>query len=252
MQGHNHQYETKDRTISFTGYCMKGLSDLTSVGTVTGEALWPSSLLLADYLKDEWNPTPNTNVLELGCGLGLCGTVASIRLGEKNGGKVVVTDGSSRVMDRACKISQANIKKEIDAPLSLAVLEWGNQVQMDHIRHPDGYDCIIGSDIFYYPSVDVSSKKNIALFVQTVDSLLKKTTTSSQQQQTPQCIITVERRNVSLDVLFEAFDKNGFVQSKIGPKNEDVSFFEDIYGERNDEQTMFTNKFLLIFERKSK
>jgi len=249
MQGQVHQYEIEGRTIKFTGYCMKGLSDLTSVGAATGEALWPCSLLLADYLRDEWDPPSNTNVLELGCGLSLCGTVASIRLGRSNGGKVVVTDGNSHVMDRACKISKENLKKEVDSPFSLAVLEWGNIEQMENVRQESGYDFIIGSDIFYYPSDDVSSKQNATLFVQTVDTLLKKSTTS--QEQKPRCIITVERRNISLDILYEAFDKNGFVQSKELPKNSDVCFFEDIYNERNDEQTMFTNKFLLIFERKS-
>ena len=56
------------------------------------------------------------------------GTIASIRLGKNNGGKVIITDGSSRVVERACKISKENIKKEVDSPFSTAVLEWGNIV----------------------------------------------------------------------------------------------------------------------------
>jgi len=235
-----HEYEMDGRILSFTGFSMAGLSDLTTIGTVTGEALWPCSLLLADYLQTEWWPQPNTNVLELGCGLGLCGTIASLRLGSGNG-TVSVTDGSPKVIARAEQIYQQN-RQSFDAPLLHEVIEWGNQQQMDTVRQPNGFQLILGSDIFYKESEDVTPETTASLFVKTVDDLLAD---NIDGQVPTQCIVTLERRNIDLAILFDAFSKRGFTQST--PEGD---YFEDIFGERNDEQTMFTNKFLVVFQRK--
>jgi len=285
----SYEYKMEDRILSFIGYDMTGLSDLTSYGTVTGETLWPSSLLLADYLQNEWWPntsssehkqeikeeeaststiTDQTNVLELGCGLGLCGTIASIRLGVANQGIVVMTDGNPKVIARASQLLQRNKNTEKDAPTIHQVLEWGNRKQIEKIRDScrcqpvKGFDLIIASDILYKVADEVTPETTAGLFVQTVDELL--TPITSQQQRsvgqgitqsteapekplfppTPRCIVAVERRNVDQSVLFDAFTKRGFVKSM-----PDGDYYEDIFGERNDEQTIFSNKFLVIFER---
>jgi predicted nicotinamide N-methyase len=245
MSLQDHVYEMEDRRLSFEGYSLKGVSDLTSIGKATGEALWLSSLLLADYLANEWEPETTRNVLELGCGLGLCGTVASIRLGKDC--SVVLTDGDTGVLERAKIMSDRN-SDPTDAPVTHSRLLWGDVPEMASLNlggkeaNYCGYDLIVASDIIYDSNAEATAND----FATTVDSLLAHPNDPARTSRViPKCFVGFQQRGIPVEVLYEAFSKRGFVHSF--PAGE---YFEDIYEERHDEHTMFTNRFLICFDRK--
>jgi hypothetical protein len=238
----------EDRRLVFEGYSLMGVADLTSIGKATGEALWMSGLLLADYLVSDWEPETTRNVLELGCGLGLCGTVTSVRLGKAKhrSVSVVLTDGDEGVLERA-KIMSTRNSNPLDAPISHSRLLWGNvaEIKIVFAKSGDcGFDLIVASDIIY----DSTTIEHANDFATTVDCLLAYPTseaTEASSQVTPTCLVGFQQRGVSVDVLYDAFSKRGFVHSF--PAGE---WFEDIFFERHDEHTMCTNRFLICFQRK--
>mmetsp|Transcript_11547 Transcript_11547/g.11563 ORF Transcript_11547/g.11563 Transcript_11547/m.11563 type:complete len:138 (-) Transcript_11547:66-479(-) len=127
-----------------------------------------------------------------------------------------------------------------DAPRNYTILKWGHDTQMNKLKletHKGyGYDLIIGSDILYYVDENTTPDETAFLFVKTVHTLLA-------YGKGKKCIISFHQRNISINILKEAFETVGFIPSVM------TGYFEDIFGERNDEQTMFTNMFLLCFER---
>jgi hypothetical protein len=182
----DHVYEMEDRRLVFEGYSLKGVPDLTSIGKATGEALWMSGLLLADYLASDWEPETTRNVLELGCGLGLCGTVASVRLGRAkcNDCSVVLTDGDNGVLERAKIMSNRN-SNPMDAPVSHSRLLWGNVAEMTSIQlECAGFDLIVASDIIY----DSTTQETANEFAATVDCLLAYPSEAAFQV-TPTCLV---------------------------------------------------------------
>ena len=72
-------------------------------------------------------------MIELGCGLGLCGTVASVLIGTS--GNVTCTDGDVSVVARAQTCS--NILAD-DATISYSVLAWGDVAAAEHLRETAG------------------------------------------------------------------------------------------------------------------
>lgn len=227
------EYEIGSRKLVFEGFTLKGRSDLTSLGKATGEALWPCSLLLAYYLVAELSTAPRPlKVLELGCGLGLCGTVASVALGA--GSEVLLTDGDASVLDRAKLASRANIKPT-DATTSHQLLRWGDNTATELLRQERGcFDWIIASDILYEAD---HAYETAGLFASTVDALLAAGPFS-------RCLVSFQKRGVPVDVLVEAMVRRGLDEM---PINGDV--YEDLFDERHDEPTMTTIRFLLCFQR---
>jgi hypothetical protein len=303
------------RTLVFTGFDMTGQSDLRNIQKCTGETLWPCSRLLADYLQYDWKPTTTTastttsttttlgipqQVLELGCGLGLCGTVASVVLGMGGVGsqqqqqnqqegsnhhhyhpdsKVIMTDGDASVIDRTKRISQRNCIPNQDAPVSSQVFWWGDDDTIANLKQSttdqQGFDLIVASDVLYMSDENFVAQDVCQVFVDSVDRLLKKVSvvgavgggavtplssetktqdtdanastdaTDANASANAKCCMAFQHRNVCVSVLVEAFAKRGFIS--YSPPGD---YFQDIYGERGDERTMFNAMFLLVFERR--
>ncbi len=96
--------------------------------------LWPSSIALSKYLVSVVQDFDNKNVLEIGCGLGLCGITAGLI-----GGNVTLSD----YMQEALIIAEQNWSLNIERPAKLLKLDW---------RYPDiqyKSDVILAADILY-------------------------------------------------------------------------------------------------------
>lgn len=248
------QDSSKTRRLNFDGYNLNGRVDLTNISKATGEAMWPCCALLADYLNESTNlkDTVSTKddsspfeeqfqILELGCGLGLAGAVASVRFGPSS--RIVMTDGDVGVVERAKQISELNYVEGEDAKTIHDVLWWGDQEQMQKMKENTndgiGFDLVIASDVIYDSNAEVTAKN----FSMTVDYLLKRNSKRCQ----PKCLVAFQQRSVDVDIFYKAFHKIGF-----DVRVPDGDYYEDIFGERHDERTCFTDKFLLCFERRLK
>ena len=97
-------YEVNGVTLSVDGYAYRQDprgGNLSAHGKATGEAFWPASRLLMDYLVRDCELLKGDaprRVVELGCGLGLAGLVAATMLGTTKGSEVVLTDGDEGVV----------------------------------------------------------------------------------------------------------------------------------------------------------
>ena len=67
---------------------------LAAAGHATGAAQWPAGTLLCDFLASDSgrDALHGSRVVELGCGLGMCGLVAAALAGPS--GCVLLTDGA--------------------------------------------------------------------------------------------------------------------------------------------------------------
>jgi predicted nicotinamide N-methyase len=96
--------------------------------------LWPSSMGLSEFLVNNPGLLKNKTVLEIGCGLGLCGIVAATL-----GGSVLLTDYIQQAIDFAAYNWKQNFKTIPNTKL----LDW---------RKPDGFepvDVLLASDVAY-------------------------------------------------------------------------------------------------------
>jgi predicted nicotinamide N-methyase len=96
--------------------------------------LWPSSMGLSEFLVKNSRLVKNKTVLEIGCGLGLCGIVAA-----KSGGSVMLTDYIQQAIDFAAYNWKQNFKTSPNTKL----LDW---------RKPEGFepvDVLLASDVAY-------------------------------------------------------------------------------------------------------
>ena len=253
----NIQNSDHKRQLKFEGYHLKGRADLTDINKATGEAMWPCCALLADYLnsptdfnletdKEDSESPERLQVLELGCGLGLAGAVASVRLGSS--GSVLMTDGDAGVVERAKQMSKLNYVEGEDAEVTHSILWWGDQKEMQKVKEAtdsgEGFDLIVASDIIYDSNAEITAKN----FAETTNFLLKSKDNADKPATsvTSKCLVAFQQRSIDVEVLNEAFDKVGF-DVHVPPGE----YYEDIFMERHDERTCFTDKLLLCFERRS-
>ncbi|KXJ73124.1 hypothetical protein RP20_CCG016481 [Aedes albopictus] len=108
---------------------------------------WPSAQVLAWFLWERRLSLPNKRVLELGAGTSLPGIVAA-----KCGAHVTLSDCSTlpktlQHIQRCCRLNSLTPGKDIE----VVGLTWG--LFLDQIFQLGPIDFIIGSDIFYDPSV---------------------------------------------------------------------------------------------------
>jgi|EP00505_MAST-04D_sp_SCG-Rhode-Island_P003593 predicted nicotinamide N-methyase len=259
LLSHSYQFHDEntdtERSLDFEGISMNNMVDLTKFEKATGEALWPCCALLVQYLQDEWKPAEEGEVvLELGCGLGVCGAICAVRIGCNDNGLVVVTDGDTAVVDRAIANANRNFSST-DCRIIHRVLWWGDEPEMARLlddanarliqqsgahvsrQTPRRFSLILASDVIYERDTAVEKSRQLAA---TVDRLL------SLDHPNAQCIISFQQRSVDVSVLYEAFSEKGFSPSI--PYGGEP--FEDIYFERHERRTMFTDKFLISFRRK--
>jgi hypothetical protein len=251
------------RQIEFSGVSLRGRSDLTEWNLSTGNALWPCAILLADFIANDWLqldgfdewPARPRNVLELGCGLGLVGVVASVVLGRP--GTIHLTDRDPKVIARAETMIQHNWQST-DAAVTRSVLEWGNVSDMEQLKLEIGsgaLDVIFASDVLY---AEKEALQTASLFANTVDALLSKSNyaesnpdlevigsrSSTAGKWIPKCYVAFQQRLIDIQLLYQAFSNLGFLHYT--PEGE---YFEDIFQNRSSERTMFTERFIVCFER---
>ncbi|MEO1449387.1 MAG: 50S ribosomal protein L11 methyltransferase [Bacteroidota bacterium] len=96
--------------------------------------LWPSAIALGQFLTERVELTPDIQVLELGCGLGLSGLVAALM-----GASVIQTD----YLPDALELARLNASLNMDAVPEFRLLDW---------REPDlslKSPVILAADIAY-------------------------------------------------------------------------------------------------------
>jgi predicted nicotinamide N-methyase len=96
--------------------------------------IWPSSIALSEYILENRDQFSGKKILELGCGLGLVGIVAS-----SVGGKVTFTDNDAH----ALRFTEENFRRNFKGNASVQLFDWrvpGN---------PQSFDIILAADIIY-------------------------------------------------------------------------------------------------------
>ena len=118
--------------------------------TPTGLALWPAGKLVSDFLACAGgNPS---SVIELGCGLGLCGIVSQVLMlhsnctGSSAPGIVVLTDADDETLQAARTNSRQYPRTVCDT------LDWCNTHDQDRVKQyhaAGGFDRVVASDVIY-------------------------------------------------------------------------------------------------------
>ncbi len=96
--------------------------------------LWHSSIALSEFLAENKHLIKGKNVLEIGCGLGLCGITAY-----KAGANVIMTDYS----EEAIEFAKENLRLNHAEHIKMQVMDW---------RNPDPMlqaDVLIAADVAY-------------------------------------------------------------------------------------------------------
>ena len=118
-----------------------------------GAAVYPSAILLTHFLDNHYPSGKLTGktVLELGCGVGMCGIAACVC----GAGKVIATDGDERSVELTLENIERNKQAfQSESQIFAEKLAWADK--SDTARVADlvgsgGVDLIIGSDIAACP-----------------------------------------------------------------------------------------------------
>lgn len=114
---------------------------------LTGQLVWPGATLLNDYLSQNAEMLKGLAVIELGSGVGVTGVLCG-----RFCDKVVLTDHNDEVLKILNKNIDLHASSETSpcADLVAEKLEWGNADHINAIvqRHPQGFDLILGADIY--------------------------------------------------------------------------------------------------------
>ncbi|KPA84152.1 hypothetical protein ABB37_02228 [Leptomonas pyrrhocoris] len=108
--------------------------------------VWPAAGYLQQWIRAHRSTFASKTILELGCGTGIIGlTVAQYA-------KLVVLTDCSAV---SLAMTLESLARNNVCNCSVAALSWGREDQMAHVKkvcHVDGFDVVIGSDVFYFSS----------------------------------------------------------------------------------------------------
>jgi predicted nicotinamide N-methyase len=109
----------------------------------TGLTLWPSSILIASLLLKHRN-LHCTDVLELGCGAGLCGIAAAMLCHARS---VVLSDREPKCLSLAAKNASLNLNMVGACPTRVEAWGWaeGDARPAEH----GGFGLVIASDVLY-------------------------------------------------------------------------------------------------------
>ena len=158
LQAQKTHYDVNGVTLSVDGYAYRQDArggNLSAHGKATGEAFWPASRLLMDYLVEDCAllKGDGRRVIELGCGLGLAGLVAAALLGETKGSDVVLTDGDAGVVSRARASAQS---AHLTTTVSCAVHRWGEAHDLGR------FDVVLAAEVLYDPNVAEEASRALA------------------------------------------------------------------------------------------
>lgn len=108
----------------------------------TALTLWPAARLLASHIVTHGTEWKNQCVLELGCGVGLCGIVMA-----KYARHVILSDGDSKCLDL---VRENCIRNGVGSTTSCALVAWGSPPELPAMAAAN-VDLVIGSDLIYSP-----------------------------------------------------------------------------------------------------
>jgi len=96
--------------------------------------LWPSAVALSEYILANQSEFKSKYVLELGCGLGLCGMAA-----HRAGARIVFSDYDNHALE----YTRLNFKRNFKHAAVVKKVDWRNPVTSEK------FDIIIAADILY-------------------------------------------------------------------------------------------------------
>lgn len=150
----NSDYTLSTFTFSSHSFSLYSLASTMTDYDLTGQVVWPSALLLSEYLIENSALLKDKKVLELGSGAGLSGYVASFFSKE-----VLLTDGNDIVVS----LLEKNIDFWDKKNISCRQLAWGTiptQEMLEEIKtnpktgqkeEKTSFQLIIGADIVFWP-----------------------------------------------------------------------------------------------------
>mmetsp|Transcript_14042 Transcript_14042/g.41844 ORF Transcript_14042/g.41844 Transcript_14042/m.41844 type:complete len:268 (-) Transcript_14042:15-818(-) len=130
--------------------------DAADAGDRTGTYAWPGGVALARYLASAPATVKGRRVLELGCGTGAAGIMASW-LGAR---EVLLTDGSPAVLEN----TRRNVKRNVKSGTRIARLRWGYAEDIAKAA-PGSWDLVIAAEVAY-------QRETLPAFLETVAALL--------------------------------------------------------------------------------
>lgn len=196
-------------------------SNLTSaIRDRTGIMIWPATHLLCQEIVSGNVGSMVQTILELGCGCGLVGVVASLSFNSQYGKKMwVSTDMDEKALELCIQNFELNgIDLTTDDGPRVRKLTWGKSKEMQaiqnelfHQTHSSKFDSVVGADIVY-PST--AGQVLVALF-DTVNFFLKDGGTFYLSFATRDGYQTPQR-------LIEAASTAGFAISSFSPLSSEI------------------------------
>jgi hypothetical protein len=110
----------------------------------TGMTVWAGSEVLCDYLVTHPSLVKEKKVLELGAGMGLCGTVAH-KLGASS---VCLTDGDIEVLENLRYNAEHSVSVDSNTDVTCPQLIWGHDLDTFAKTHGK-HDIVIATDCAY-------------------------------------------------------------------------------------------------------
>ena len=148
------------KTIRLHGYKL----DSDETDRSTGVTLWQAAPRLADYIQQNYTDIcTGKYVLEVGAGLGLCGTAAH-HLGAKH---VIMTDGDIYALQKLRENVRQNCIESSSNNIDCKQLLWGTPNMEKFLQQYGQFDTILGADVIY-------TKESVEPLLDTVACLLKK------------------------------------------------------------------------------
>ncbi|KAJ8904885.1 hypothetical protein NDN08_001399 [Rhodosorus marinus] len=105
--------------------------------------LWPSALVLSNEIICRRSEFQGSLVLEIGCGLGLCGMAAALAGAES----VLLSDNDPLAVDVARMNAENNSRILPEATVEHRILDWRAPAAW-----PRDFDIVIAADVLYEPS----------------------------------------------------------------------------------------------------
>lgn len=188
--------------------------DSEQIWNSTGLTLWRSSHYLCEYLLEHPELLKDSQITELGSGLGRCGILAHCMAVAKH---VFVTDGDT---DTLVQLRNNVERNKADSTISCHQLLWGRQTALKFVERHGKQDFIMGSDLVYVPSV-------LSPLFETARALL-------EEEHGVFLMAHCHRRegsSVNVEMVLEA-SETAYFEHELVQKEDDISLF--IFRQRAD------------------
>lgn len=189
----NEDYDVVTYEIGDVSQRVLCLQSASTDHDLTGQVVWPVSVLLAWFVASRRERLRGSRVLEVGAGCGLSGLVAATC----GAARVALTDGSDVVVRL---LEQGVDRLELENVLVHNLL-WGDRPSFDafNAADPDPYDYVIGADVVCWP-------KLVVPLLETVLALLRR----SPREDAAFICGFVSRAESTKDLFFEEATRRGF------------------------------------------